>query len=139
MTRRALWMLLLLGLACGPRPVAGPDSPGLRPAEVATGFAVAVLGHARADEALLWSEPGAALDVRSQVGFLAVPGREVRYWVEQPRQEAGAWTVPVTIQSLELGEARYQGQMLLRLAPDGRRVSSSGLELERSDGVKVSL
>ncbi len=136
--RRAGW-LLWLALACGPRPLPGPDAADLRPVEVGRAFACAVLEEAREAEALRWAEPQLALGVRSQVGFLNGLGRKVVYRVEAPRQQPGAWQVPVQIESLDLGGARYTGWMQLQLRADGRRVSGSTLLLERSDGVRLSL
>mgnify|MGYP001043422756 CR=1 FL=1 len=136
--RRVGW-LLVLALACGPRPLVGPEAPDLRPVEVGRAFATAVLEEAREVEALRWVEPDVALGVRSQVGFLSGPGRKVVFRVETPRQQSGSWVVAVPIESLTLGEVRYIGQMQLQLREDGRRVSRSVLLLERSDGVRISL
>ncbi len=136
---RRAWWLLLLALACGPRALPGPDAEDLQPVEVGRAFAAAVLDLASADEAMRWADPGAALEVRSQVGFLGAAGRKVVYRVEKPRQQSGAWLVPVLIDSLELGAARYIGKMQLQLREDGRRVRAADLLLERADGVRISL
>ena len=132
-------LLVLLAVACGPRPNPGPEAADLAPLEVGRAFAAAVLEQASYPEAVRWSEPGAALDVRSQVGFLAGSPRKASYSVDKPRQEDGTLVIPVPIESLDLGSAHFRGRMLLHLSGDGRRVRASSLELLRSDGVGLSL
>ena len=134
MRRRVALVLLLLALACGPRPAPGPDDPGLTPRQVGQAFASALLDRARVEEAERWALPAASLGIRSQAGFLAPPGRRVSWRLEEPRQEGGVWVVPVRIESLDVAGAHYQGRVTLRLDAEGRRVESSGLELQRSDG-----
>lgn len=126
-------LLVLLLCACGPRPDPQPDAA--TPEQVGRAFATALLEKADAAEAMRWADPAAALDVRSQAGFLAVEGREVRQKPERPIQ--GSMTV--RLEDLRLGDVHYKGQLLLRLNPTGTRVVSSALLLERSDGVQLSL
>lgn len=130
-------LLVLLLCACGPRPDPQPDSAS--PEEAGRAFASALLEKADAAEAMRWADPSAALDVRSQAGFLAAPGRRVKHTPERPVKVGEVTTMTVRIDELELGDARYRGQLLLRMVPSGRRVLVSSLVLERSDGVQVSL
>ncbi len=123
-----LWALTL---ACGPRPVPGPEAADLRPEEVARAFAAAVLERGELAEAMRWAEPQAALGVRSQVGFLGQDPSGADYQVGAPTREAD--------EALEVAGHRFQGEMELSLAPDGRRVRNSSLVLERADKVRFSL
>lgn len=131
-----LWALTL---ACGPRPVPGPEAADLRPEEVARAFAAAVLERGELAEAMRWAEPQAALGVRSQVGFLGQDPSGADYQVGAPTREADSWKVSVRIEALEVAGHRFQGEMELSLAPDGRRVRNSSLVLERADKVRFSL
>jgi len=140
----SLTHILLLGFfvlawACGPRPIPGPDAADLRPEEVARAFTAVLLERGQLAEAMRWADPQAALAVRSQVGFLAASQREAVYQVGTPSRRGDLWTVPVRIEALEVAGSRYQGEMLLDLGQEGRRVHNSSLVLERSDGVRFSL
>lgn len=135
---RMLALLLVLLLAgCGPNPDPRPDSA--TPEEVGRAFASALLEKADAAEAMRWAEPSAALDVRSQAGFMAAPGRQVRLTPERPRKQGDPVTMTVQVDELRLGDAHFRGRLLLRMDPTGRRVAASALLLERSDGVELSL
>jgi len=131
--------LWALALACGPRPIPGPDAADLRPEEAARAFAAAVLEQGRLTEAMRWADARAALAVRSQVGFLGASQRKAVYQVGTPSRKGDLWSVPVRIEALEVAGSRYRGEMLLGLGQDGRRVHDSSLVLERSDGVRFSL
>lgn len=138
--RALLLFLVLLCLGCpGPAPdVVGPDSPGLTPAQVASGFARCMLDRPSLDEALLWCQPSATLEVRSQLGFLA--GRSsVDYGIGPASKEDNRWLVVLPIRKLVLGDSTYRGQLRLDLGDDGRRVVHSSLKLTRPDGVVLTL
>ena len=130
---------LALALACGPRPLPGPDAADLRPEETARAFAAAVLEHGQLSEAMRWADARAALAVRSQIGFLGASPRQAVYQVGTPSRKGDQWSVLVRIEALEVVGSRYQGEMLLDLGQAGRRVHGSSLVLERSDGVRFSL
>lgn len=134
-----LFGFLALALACGPRPLPGPDAADLRPEETARAFAAAVLEQGQLSEAMRWADARAALAVRSQVGFLGASRRPAVFQVGIPARKGGLWFVPIRIEALEVAGSRYQGKLLLELGQEGRRVHGSSLVLERSDGVRFSL
>lgn len=134
------WLLLLLLLVgCGPAPgLRDPDDLNLTPADVAHGFARAMLEKPDFESALRWTDPSAAIEVRSQFGMTG--SREaVDFAVGVPSKEANRWQVVLPIRSLKLGPDSYRGQFRLDLGEDGRRVVHSSLRLTRPDGVELSL
>jgi hypothetical protein len=131
--------ILGLSLACGPRPLPGPDAADLRPEETAHAFAAAVLEKSELSEAMRWADARAELAVRSQIGFLGASRRQAVYQVGIPSRKGSLWSVPIHIEALEVAGSRYQGELLLELGPEGRRVYGSSLVLERSDGVRFSI
>ena len=86
-----------------------------------------------------WADARAELAVRSQIGFQGPSRRQAVYQVGIPSRKGSLWSVPIHIEALEVAGSRYQGELLLELGPEGRRVYGSSLVLERSDGVRFSI